>query len=254
MRRDEIEKAWEWVDGVNQAWKKAGRTPRPIAAGSWGPPGAFALIERDGPGLARPGQRLTAMPARIVLSQTTEDAAGRAADALAAALSAGVRDRGAALLAVSGGRTPVPVFQALSARDLDWSRVTVTLVDERWVDPASSDSNQRLVETHLLQYRAAASRFVPMKSAGAAPEDGVAPMAAALGPAPVFDAVLLGMGEDGHFASLFPSSPALAAGLDLASDALAVAVPAGQGGLGPRRSPGSASPWPPSSVPGASSC
>jgi glucose-6-phosphate 1-dehydrogenase len=48
VRRDEIEKAWEWVDGVNDAWRKAGQSPRPYAAGSWGPAGAFALIEREG--------------------------------------------------------------------------------------------------------------------------------------------------------------------------------------------------------------
>jgi glucose-6-phosphate 1-dehydrogenase len=48
VRRDEVEKAWEWVDGVNDAWRRSGQTPRPYAAGSWGPTGAFALIERGG--------------------------------------------------------------------------------------------------------------------------------------------------------------------------------------------------------------
>ena len=48
VRRDEVEKAWEWVDGVNDAWRKNGQPPRPYAAGSWGPAGAFALIEREG--------------------------------------------------------------------------------------------------------------------------------------------------------------------------------------------------------------
>ena len=48
VRRDEVEKAWEWVDGVNSAWKQNGLTPRPYAAGTWGPAGAFALIEREG--------------------------------------------------------------------------------------------------------------------------------------------------------------------------------------------------------------
>ncbi|MEI9891395.1 MAG: hypothetical protein WDN45_13440 [Caulobacteraceae bacterium] len=48
VRRDEVEKAWEWVDGVNDAVRKNGQAPRPYAAGTWGPSGAFALIEREG--------------------------------------------------------------------------------------------------------------------------------------------------------------------------------------------------------------
>jgi glucose-6-phosphate 1-dehydrogenase len=48
VRRDEVEKSWEWVDGVNDAWRRAGLAPRPYTAGSWGPSGAFALIEREG--------------------------------------------------------------------------------------------------------------------------------------------------------------------------------------------------------------
>jgi glucose-6-phosphate 1-dehydrogenase len=48
VRRDEVEKAWEWVDGVNDAVRKNGQSPRPYAAGTWGPAGAFALIEREG--------------------------------------------------------------------------------------------------------------------------------------------------------------------------------------------------------------
>ena len=48
VRRDEVEKAWEWVDGVNEAWRRAGGQAKPYAAGTWGPAGAFALIEREG--------------------------------------------------------------------------------------------------------------------------------------------------------------------------------------------------------------
>ena len=48
VRRDEVEEAWRWIDGVAEAWREAGLAPRPYAAGSWGPAGAFALIERSG--------------------------------------------------------------------------------------------------------------------------------------------------------------------------------------------------------------
>jgi len=150
-----------------------------------------------------------------------------AASMLADALRAAIASRGRAALAVAGGRTPEAAFRFLSQADLDWSRVVITLVDERWVGPDSPRSNARLVAETLLRGPAAAARFVPMKSDSPDPE--YRPFVAAL-PSEPFDAVLLGMGEDGHFASLFPGSPALAAGLDLNNAARAIAAPAGEGG------------------------
>jgi len=144
------------------------------------------------------------------------------ASMLAAALRAAVADRDSAWLAVAGGRTPVAALRFLADEDLDWSRVSITLVDERWVEPTSTDSNERMVRENLLRGRAVTARFIPMKSDNSYPDE--AAFAAALPPTP-FDAVLLGMGEDGHFASLFPDSPALAEGLNPASTRRVVAVP-----------------------------
>ena len=77
------------------------------------------------------------------------------AEAVAGNLKAGVKSRGAASLAVSGGSTPARFFKALSERaDVPWDKVTVTLVDERWVDESSDRSNGRLVKANLLQGRA----------------------------------------------------------------------------------------------------
>jgi 6-phosphogluconolactonase len=145
-----------------------------------------------------------------------------AADMLAGALRTAIETRGEALLAVPGGRTPEGVFRHLADQALDWSKVTVTLVDERWVDPTSPDSNERLVRERLLQGPVAEARFIPMKSDHPYPDDKA--FVLALPPAPL-DAVLLGMGEDGHFASLFPDSPALTPGLDPNSIMRALAVP-----------------------------
>ncbi|MBS0348115.1 MAG: 6-phosphogluconolactonase [Proteobacteria bacterium] len=142
------------------------------------------------------------------------------AAAVADALRSGLAGRGCASLAVSGGRSPIPFLEALSAETLDWSRVTVTLVDERWVAPDSVDSNEALVRRHLLQGRAAAARFVPLKTPAATPEAGVAAALALRAELPQpFDAVVLGMGEDGHTASLFPDTAGLAAALDMEGDA-----------------------------------
>jgi 6-phosphogluconolactonase len=149
-------------------------------------------------------------------------AAGLIADALAMAIAT----RGEASLAVAGGRTPRHAFRLLSAKSLDWRRVTITLVDERWVEPTSEDSNERLVRENLLQSEAGVATFLPMKADGA-PNAAAARFAERLPDHP-FDAVLLGMGDDGHFASLFPGSPALEVGLDPASDVRCIAVPAGE--------------------------
>src|SRR5690242_3165924 len=91
-----------------------------------------------------------------------QDLAAALAATVAARLSKAVTDRGAATLAVSGGTTPALFFSALSAFDIDWERVTVTLVDERFVDPASPRSNEGLVRRALLTDKAAAARFIPL--------------------------------------------------------------------------------------------
>lgn len=142
-----------------------------------------------------------------------DQAAAALADAVAADLAAAVAQRGRAVLAVSGGRSPVPFFQALSTRPLPWQQVTVTLVDERCVADDHPDRNAGLVRAHLLQNQAAAAAFHPL--------DGVDD-AAWVTP----DVVVLGMGDDGHTASLFPGAANLAEGLAPANPgALIVVVP-----------------------------
>jgi 6-phosphogluconolactonase len=141
---------------------------------------------------------------------TIESAARALAGDLAGVLRDAVSDRGRALLAVSGGRTPRHVFERLSAARLDWTRVTITLSDERWVPPDHPDSNERLVRAYLMQGEAAAATFIPLFGGEDTPRAGRAACEARLAPLALpFDAVYLGMGGDGHFASLFPGDPAV---------------------------------------------
>ncbi|WP_416798020.1 6-phosphogluconolactonase [Ciceribacter azotifigens] len=138
------------------------------------------------------------------------------ATTVAAALSAAVATRGKASIAVSGGSTPKAFFDALSREALDWEKVTVTLVDERFVPADNPRSNHLLVATHLLKNAAARARFLPLFSAAASAEEAAeraTKAAAAL--AQPFDVVVLGMGNDGHTASFFPGGNHLAEALDL---------------------------------------
>jgi 6-phosphogluconolactonase len=144
-----------------------------------------------------------------------------AAEAIAGALAA----PGARSVVVTGGSTPGPAYDHLSKAPLDWSKITVTLTDDRWVDPASSDSNERLVRSRLLVGEAARANFLPLKDAHASPREGAAAVNGALRALAPFDAVLLGMGADGHVASLFPGSPDLAAALDPRGEPFAIGVP-----------------------------
>ena len=150
------------------------------------------------------------------------------AETIATALKSGVNARGAASLAVSGGSTPARMFRALSQRDdVPWDKVTVTLVDERWVPESSDRSNARLVKADLLRGRAAIARFVPLYQGGAVPDAaGIARTNATLATIPLpFEISVLGMGNDGHTASFFPGGDTLAEALANDGPALAINAP-----------------------------
>jgi 6-phosphogluconolactonase len=139
---------------------------------------------------------------------------------IAGKLRAAIEARGEALIAVSGGSTPKRLFEALSTESLDWSRVTVTLVDERWVPDTDERSNARMVEALLLQHKAADAEFVPLYVATATPEAGIAEVRARVAALKQpFDVVVLGMGPDGHTASFFPGGDRLGEALDVSNTA-----------------------------------
>jgi 6-phosphogluconolactonase len=132
------------------------------------------------------------------------------ASQLARGLGAAIAARGLASLVVSGGKTPVRLFEVLRAQTLDWSRVCIALADERWVDVKDAGSNERLVRDVLMQDKAAAARFLGLKNGAPTPDLGAVSAWETFARVPrPFDAVVLGMGDDGHTASLFPGSPNL---------------------------------------------
>jgi 6-phosphogluconolactonase len=143
---------------------------------------------------------------------------------LASVLKNDIASRGRASLIVSGGRTPAAMFEALSGQELKWEQVDVTLADERLVPPDHPESNAGFVRRHLQKGRAAAMNFVPLWTGEGDPATGARSALAHL--VRPFTSVVLGMGEDGHTASLFPGMPELAAALDPLGEAAALAVPA----------------------------
>jgi 6-phosphogluconolactonase len=152
-----------------------------------------------------------------------------AATAAHNALTAAIAERGTATLVATGGRSPAPAYDLLSRALLDWSAVTVTLSDDRFVPASSHDSNQRLVQEHLLVDKARSARFVGLVHPDETLERSAELADAAVRPLAPFDIMLLGMGEDGHVASLIPGSPAMDQGLDPAGDRFCLPVPAGLG-------------------------
>ncbi len=135
--------------------------------------------------------------------------ANRLAGKLKSALSGNER----ATFAVPGGSTPGPIFEMLSATDIDWARVDVLLTDERWVGEDDERSNARLVKEHLLTGHAATAHFVSFYREGLSPGEGAEEVAPALAPYLPLSVALMGMGDDMHTASLFPGDPSLPAAL-----------------------------------------
>ena len=109
-------------------------------------------------------------------------------------LKLAIDKKGTATFVVSGGTSPLKLFEDLSKIDLPWNKVKITLVDDRLVNKNHIHSNQKLINDHLLKNKAKLANFIPLSEEIIKSKIIVTP----------FDVNLLGMGEDGHFASLFP--------------------------------------------------
>jgi 6-phosphogluconolactonase len=151
---------------------------------------------------------------QLEISPNQEQLAQRAADLLASQLELALGERERVQLALAGGTTPAAAYRLLGQNPLAWDRVDVLLGDERWVAPEDPASNARMLhETLLAQGPASQACFYPV------PTERETPLASAeafelivrqlgSGDPPVLDLILLGLGDDGHTASLFPGSAA----------------------------------------------
>lgn len=173
----------------------------------------------------------------MVEIRTFPDAAAWAdvcAARLSGTLGEALVETGKAVFAGSGGSTPSPIYARLSTAPLDWASIAVTLVDERYVPETSPESNAALIRRTLLTGPAAVARFVPLYQPSVTVDRAAALAAHALAAdGGRLDAVLLGMGEDGHICSMFPESPTLRTLLSPNLPPTVLGVPAGRDGRAP---------------------
>ena len=144
-------------------------------------------------------------------------------------LQKALSNKGTASLMVSGGSTPAPLYEALSLSDLEWQNIHVALVDERWVDRDHSASNEALIQRSLLINNAEQAPFSGMKTAADSAAEGCAETEAVYRDIPQpFTVTVLGMGSDGHTASLFPHAQGLVEALNANNGQLTAAIIARQ--------------------------
>lgn len=125
----------------------------------------------------------------------------------------------------AGGNTPIATYRALRGFDLSWEKVTLTLTDERWVALGHPESNETMLRRELLHSAAASARFISLMTQDITPEEAEPEIENRLNRlAWPFDLVMLGMGEDGHIASLFPHADGLAQALEPYSGKLCQAI------------------------------
>ncbi|MCA5971707.1 MULTISPECIES: 6-phosphogluconolactonase [Pseudomonas] len=157
------------------------------------------------------------LPAGLVAHDfdTAQQLADALAEKVAERLKQAISENGLATLVVSGGRSPVAFFQRLATQPLEWSKVVISLADERFVPTEHADSNAGLLQRHLLQGPVAKARFLGLYSVASSVEEAAQAADQALAELPPIDVLILGMGDDGHTASLFPNSPNLSEALDL---------------------------------------
>lgn len=136
-----------------------------------------------------------------------------------------INEKGSASILVSGGNTPKPLFEKLSTKDIDWTKVKIGLVDERWVDENHQDSNAKLVKDFFLKNKASKAVFIPLHQNNLEVNKAEA-SCSSLVEKEFFpcDVLILGMGEDFHTASLFPNNDKLKKALDLENKSFCVSM------------------------------
>lgn len=167
------------------------------------------------------GLRMATPSYRLVIASDGADLARQAAETIASSLDLALAQRDRAQLALAGGSTPRACYEKLGSEHLPWDRIDVLLGDERWVPADHPDSNARMIEASLRQQPAARhARFHPVPTDAASVQEGCRLYEDLLkrlcpGDPPMLDLALLGLGDDGHTASLFPGTAAAANCTDL---------------------------------------
>lgn len=143
------------------------------------------------------------------------------AEEISLLLQSAISQKRSASIAVSGGSTPLKLFKALSKKLIEWNKVSVTLVDERWVDIDNERSNARLVQDNFLKSKAANATFIPLYQ-DEIDHTEIASTRDRFDQYLPFDVVVLGMGLDGHTASFFPGGDNLEIAIDINNEQILI--------------------------------